>query len=174
MIPLQPAKLPFPFTGGWGGPPAVQLAFGGLRKTTNQNIGALGAAFVAITNYQAPIFANEFGIATDAANGTLTFARPGNYVLTANIDATFTQDNNTSRSTILRLFNVTDNIAIADASARLYAGGYTAGFQSSNAIAVNINAVVGKALRLEIGGGSTFAAFNIAQAAFSAQSVGPV
>ena len=170
----QQTRLPHPYKLDWGGPPAVQQVLGGLRKTTNQNIGNLAAAYVNIVDYQAPVFNDEFGIVSDLTAGTIMLTRLGDYLLNVNLECTFTSDNNSSRNTNLRLFNVSDNIAVPNALTALYAGAYTAGFQSSIVTFITRQAPVNKLFRLQVGGGSTFNAFNILQAAFVLTSIGPV
>jgi hypothetical protein len=152
-----------------------EVVMGGIRKTTDQTIGSLGAAWVPITNYTVQVFADHPDVDTDLANGTIAFHKQGSYMLTANIEMTFTSDNNSSRKTGLRLFNATDNAAIPNASVNLYAGGYTAGFANSISIPVEVSpTTVGKILRFEIGGGDTFASVTLRAVLLSAVSLGPL
>ena len=154
---------------------AAAVVMGGIRKTTDQTIGTLGASWVPIMNYTSQVFSNHPYVTTDLTAGTISFAKAGDYMLTANIEMTFTPDNNSSRKTGLRLFVVTDNAAIPNASVNLYAGGYTAGFANSSSIPVQLSAaMVGKNLRFEVGGGDTFAAAILRTVLLSAVSLGPI
>jgi hypothetical protein len=148
---------------------------GGIRKTTDQTVGALGATWVSITNYTNQVFVDHPDVDTDLANGTIAFHKAGQYMLTANIEMSFTSDNNSSRKTGFRLFNVTDNVAIPNATVNLYAGAYSAGFTNSTSIPLDLSpALAGKNIRIEIGGGDTFAAVVFHAVMLSAVSVGPV
>ena len=169
----QQLRLPHPIKQDWGGAPVTQLCFAGMRKTIDQVIGSLAAAYVPITNYQGEVYTDPFGVSWNLANGTLAMERVGNYTLSIGLDCTFTADNNSSRSTKLRLFNVTTNQAVPDASSNVYAGAYVAGLVLNGPIPVTIS-VPNQVLRLELGGGSTFAAFTVLQANFATQSLGPI
>jgi len=148
---------------------------GGLRKTTSQVIGNLGAAYVPITNYQTEPFDPTFGLIVDQLAGTIAFTRAGNYQVSVNFEASYTPDNNSSRNTHVRMFNITLGQPILNGDSNLYAGAYTAGFFNSATInAVIVSAFVGNTMRLEVGGGSNFAAFTVLQVMFTALSVGPV
>jgi hypothetical protein len=148
---------------------------GGIRKTTDQTIGNLGATWVPIINYINQVFVDHPDVDTDLANGTIAFHKAGQYMLFANIEMGFTSDNNSSRKTGLRLFNVTDNAAIPNANVNLYAGAYSAGFANSTSIPVDLSpALVGKNIRIELGGGDTFAAVVLRTVILSAVLVGSV
>ena len=152
-----------------------EVAMGGIRKTTEQTVGNLGATWIPITNYTTQVFADHPDVDTDLAAGTIAFHKAGSYMITANVEMDFTADNNSSRKMGLRLFNVTDNIAIPNASLNLYAGAYASGFANSSSIPVEISAsAVSKNLRLEIGGGGAFANVVLHAVLLSAVSLGTI
>lgn len=143
-------------------------AHGGLRKSATQAIGAMGAAFISIVNYQVSTFSDSPHITLNLANGTLSTDKEGNYLLIVSLEIDYTPDNNSSRKFKIRLFNVTDNIPVPGVDAFMYAGGYTAGTSAGFTIPFNISpGALGKLFRLEVGGGDTFAAVNILGATFS-------
>jgi len=151
------------------------VVMGGIRKTTDQTVGNLGATWIPITNYTTQVFADHPDVDTDLAAGTIAFHKQGSYMMTANVEMAFTSDNNSSRKTGIRLFDVTDGAAIPNAMVNLYAGAYTNGFTNSTSIPVEISpSTVGKNIRLDIGGGDTFANVILKAVLLSAVSLGPL
>ena len=156
------------------GPAAQGLAYGGIRKTTDQNIGTLSSAWVPIAGYQTNVASSPSGVVTDLANGTVQILKPGAYTVVVNLEATYTSDNNSSRTATVRLFNITDNVPVPDSSWELYAGAYTPGFSSGISTITPVS-YAGRVYRVDITGGTdAFAAFTIKQATFIVCSIGSV
>ena len=154
---------------------AAAVVMGGIRKTTDQTVGNLGATWIPITNYTTQVFANHPDVDTNLAAGTIAFHKQGSYMVTVNVEMAFTSDNNSSRKTGIRLFDVTDGAAIPNAMVNLYAGAYTNGFTNSTSIPIEISpSTVGKNIRLDIGGGDTFANVILKAVLLSAVSLGPL
>jgi len=164
--------LPHPYT-QQAGAASQGLAFGGIRKTVDQIIGNLGSPYVLIDAFTTDIFAPPAGIITNLAAGTVQIATPGLYQGIINIEATFTADNNQSRKTNVRIFDVTAGAAVPNALMALYAGGYTSGFSSAVSLMMTLT-LANHVFRLEIGNGDAFTTFVIRQAAFAFTSIGPV
>jgi len=147
-------------------------AYGGMRRTLDFIIGNLGAAYVPLNNYGTLTNDTTHQITTDLAAGTLVFTKPGPYQISINLEMTFTSDNNSSRSTTVRMYDVTGVVAIPNAAQKMYAGAYTAGFTSGATFFVTVApAMVGHAIRLEIGNGDAFTTATIRQMSFAATSL---
>lgn len=169
----QQLRLPRPIA-QVAGAASQSLAYGGIRKTTDQLIGTLQAAWVPITTYQANVVPSPVGIVTNLANGTIQIPKAGVYTIVVNLEVTYTSDNNSSRTAAMRIFNVTDGIAIPDSEWELYAGAYTPGFSNGMSTMTPI-LQSNKVYRLEVSGGvDSFANFTVKQAVFSAYSLGAV
>jgi hypothetical protein len=133
-------------------------AYGGIRKTTDQVIGTLGAAYVSIINYQTNSFSDNKNIVVNLLNGTLSFNTPGNYTFIIGLAVVFTQDNNSSRFFNVRLFNTTDNVVASNTTLSYHVGGYLAGTTLSITGTVYIPpGSENKEYIIQIGGGDTFA-----------------
>ena len=138
--------------------------YGAIRKITDQNIGTLSAAWHNITLYQTLGYGgNSEGIIYNLTDGDIGVISAGPYQVIVNFESSFTQDNNTSRSFQVRLFDMTDNVPVPEAAFTQYIGGYTAGTTLSVTLAGNFTKVFeGKLLRLQVGNASAdFAAFTI-------------
>jgi hypothetical protein len=144
-------------------------AYGGMRKTTLQNIGNLSATFVPITNYQTYSYSIDVGIVDTLATGQMYIEKVGNYNIGINLECSFTSDNNSNRNFRVRLYNVTDAVSAAQ-DISVYAGAYVGGAIISALIPFNVTNP-NKYWRLEVGGGSTFAAFNINSAGLYANQL---
>ena len=144
-------------------------AHGGMRKTTVQNIGNLAATFVPITNYQTYSYSTDVGIVDTLATGQMYIEKAGNYNIGINLECSFTADNNSNRNFRVRLYNVTDAVS-APQDISIYAGAYVAGTVLSALIPINVISP-NKYWRVEVGGGSAFAAFNINSAGLYANQL---
>jgi hypothetical protein len=165
LLPHAYAQQASPITQG--------IALGGIRKNDDQNIGNIAATYVPITNFNSLVFDPYAGVIGDLTAGTLRITNSGYYNVNVAIEATYTADNNQSRSTNLRIFDVTAGLAVPNLTVALYAGGYTAGFALAATIPMTVVSP-GHLYRLELGGGSTFANFIILNSLFSITSIGSV
>ena len=152
-------------------PPVISVgvdAQGGIRKTSNQAVGTLGAAYVTVTNYDSVAITPIGGLTLDLAVGSVETTYPTNYVVTVNTTFSCTPDNNSSRFTYYRLFNATDNAPVADSERIIYVGAYAAGGTINLSSPLALPALLfGKKLVVQIGGGSTFASVIVDSAAFT-------
>ena len=141
---------------------SVEAVFGGMRKTTQQVIGALGAGWVPITNYQAEVFLNPQGIVSDFASGEFALTEPGNYLITLSFDTTFTASAVTGRAYNLRLYDVTNAAAVPDMEEHCFIGQFASQFTPHTTLPLTVTtALVNAQIRVEIGNGDVFAAFNV-------------
>jgi len=147
-------------------------AYGGMRRVVDFIIGNLGAAYVPLNNYGTLTSDDTHQITASLSAGTLVFTKPGPYQISVNLEMTFTADNNSSRSTTVRMYDVTGAVALTNAAQKMYAGAYTAGFASGATFFVAVTpALVGHAVRLEIGNGDAFTTATIRQTSFAATSL---
>lgn len=145
---------------------------GAIRKTTAQNIGNLGASFVPIVNYQTNVFTDNVDVVTNLVNGTVLVTSSGLYEFTVNLDVIMTSDNNSSRFFKLRIFNVTDNVAVPLTTTNIYIGAYVSGFSFSQTAPLDFELIgINKDYRVEIGGGDAFTNFQVVDTLFSCMSV---
>jgi len=153
----------------WPMPPGQALplrAFGQLiiNATHAQTISA---AWTPVLNYNAALAA-PLGVTQDTALGTLFVQQVGTYSVSITGAVPFTP-NNAGRSFFLRLFNVTD-AAVAAGPVQIFVGRDIEG--ANIAVSAMFHIVLpGKAIRVELGGGDTFAACNIQDLAFGIQTV---
>jgi len=109
-------------------------AKGGIRKTSNQTIATLSTAFVAVTNYDVPLYPTSSGVTVNLVAGTVTAAKAGDYLIIANLDATCTSDNNAGRTVTVQAWDAVANTAMPNAEVKVFVGAYAAGFQASVSI----------------------------------------
>lgn len=158
--------------------PASEVAFeriparGCMRKTTTQVVGALTTTFVPIVNFQGSIFPKPDGITLDLVNGVFSVQNAGDYFLDVNLEVECTPDNNSSRKMTVRLFDVTDGLAVPNMDAYQYIGSYAAGFSTAISIPFHLNVdSTGINFRVELNGVSNFVGVNILRASIAVTSV---
>jgi hypothetical protein len=144
---------------------------GGMRKTMPQVIGALGAAFVSVVDYQLNCFGDNQYVLLDFAAGTLTPELAGNYTIQMNMEISLTSDNNSNRNFHIRLYDLTDSAPIVETDNLIYIGAYQGGTTLSITIPSSIISAVNKSYVMQVGGGSTFAAFTVHQASFTVMAL---
>jgi len=170
----QQLALPHPIA-QVAGPASQGIAYGGMRKTLDQAFGTVGATFMPVTSYTVNVFDPPSGVTTDIFAGSLHIDEKGLYNLVINLVMSFTPDNNSSRIMHFRIFDITDNIPVPNTDTTMHVGGYSGGISQSFSVALSVtDALVGKHLRVEIGGGDTFAAVLLTAALFSVTSIGAV
>jgi hypothetical protein len=145
--------------------PAVR-GFGGMRKTSFQNVGNLGAGWVTVNNYQVEVFTTHQLITVGLVQGTLAPTALMNCVFQFNAEFTFTSDNNSSRNFHVQLYSNINGAVVPNADLLINVGAYAAGATISEAIPTSVQTTNNEFV-IRIGGGSTFAAFVITSAMFA-------
>ena len=130
---------------------AVQAGYGQITDRTTQ-AQTVTAGWTPVLNYDTAL-TNPIGVTQNLANGTLAISTFGKYVLIFGIDITFTSLNS-GRKTYLRLFNVTDNVVVADITIPI--GRDVDAAVGASSIIFTVTGT-GKTARLEIGGGDALA-----------------
>lgn len=150
---------------------SINNTHGGMRKITDQVIGALGATYIPIKPYDSIIYNTNVNINTNLVDGTFRILKQGNYNLIINLSTTLTPDNNSNRNFHIRLYNITDSIPIPNSEYAIYIGAYSGGSANSTTIGIYLDTNVNKDIRVEVGGGSTFANFTVVSASVAINSV---
>lgn len=150
-------------------PQYIVAAFGGMKGPAS--VPALDGTWTPITNYPTPYVPVPKFVAVDLVAGTLKLERPGTYVLSVSLALNFTESN-AGRTTYLRLFDITDNVALST-ELPLFVGRNQGGVTASISVLLYVApGSVGDAMRMEIGNGDTFAGLSVTGVAFSMYRVG--
>lgn len=141
---------------------------GGMRKNTTLALGTLNTTWRAVTGFNIDLFVPPILVVLDKTAGTLMLLKSASIVFDVGLQATFTSDNNSGRTVRVRLFNVTDNAVLPDAAFDLFIGAYQAGLTASVSLPREAaEAIVGKAVRIEVSCATTIANFTITNATLS-------
>ena len=146
---------------------AVKAMYGQVRDNTPQ-AQTINAGWTPLLNYDTAL-PSPVGVTQNLAAGTLELLGPGVYSLNATFDITFTSSN-AGRNTHMRLFNVTDGVAVIDFQVPIGrdVDGATA------AVTGLFDAPTGnKVCRLEVGGGDALSNVSRRGCAFGVHRVSP-
>jgi hypothetical protein len=147
-------------------------AYGGMRKTSLQNIGTLGTAWVNIINYTTTTFDFNKGVNVNLANGTISPTVAGDYNLVLNFEFTCTVGNNQSEQFNIQLYNLTDLVALPTTTISVWQGANQNG-ASINAVAPFTiqKAAINKLFIMRISSPTTVTNFIVTQASLSIEEI---
>jgi hypothetical protein len=149
-----------------GGRAVYPSAYGQLTINVT-HAQTLNAAWTPVLNYDVSL-ATPQDVTQNLVAGTLTLAAVGTYLLTIAGAIGFTS-NNAGRAFFARLFNTTDSV-VAAGPIHIFVGRDIEGVNLGISMLFQATAP-GKAIRLEIGNGNTFAACVIEDLAYAVHAV---